>query len=115
MLSHSQLPWQLRHAPALDCRSSAALACALLSGVVLHSGATKKRLGLQGSEYMSPDEIDSILRLQWKSLQGQSPYHEDYYFQASAGRLPAASHLLLKCLCVPPACQTSTAKTLSTA
>ena len=39
------------------------------------------RLAVQGSEYMSPDEIESILRLQWKSLQGQSPYHEDYYFQ----------------------------------
>ena len=40
---------------------------------------TRRRL--QGSQHMSPEEIESILRLQWKSLHGASPYHEDYYYQ----------------------------------
>ena len=34
-----------------------------------------------GSRYMDADEIESILRLQWKSLHGSSPYQEDYYYQ----------------------------------
>lgn len=41
------------------------------------------RRRLQGSQHMSPEEIESILRLQWKSLHGASPYHEDYYYQVS--------------------------------
>lgn len=40
-----------------------------------------QRHRLHGSRYMDADEIDSILRLQWKSLHGSSPYQEDYYFQ----------------------------------
>ncbi|KAA6418002.1 MAG: hypothetical protein FRX49_12002 [Trebouxia sp. A1-2] len=35
-----------------------------------------------GSHYMDPEEIDSILRIQWKSLHGGSPYVEDYYYLA---------------------------------
>lgn len=33
-----------------------------------------------GSHYMDPEEIDSILRIQWKSLHSGSPYVEDYYY-----------------------------------
>ena len=44
---------------------------------------TRRRL--QGSQHMSPEEIESILRLQWKSLHGASPYHEDYYYQVLLG------------------------------
>ena len=36
-----------------------------------------------GSHYMDPEEIDSILRIQWKSLHGGSPYVEDYYYLVS--------------------------------
>ena len=46
---------------------------------------------LQGSQHMSPEEIESILRLQWKSLHGASPYHEDYYYQV---------HRLESCPCM---------------
>ncbi|KAL0039498.1 hypothetical protein WJX79_010600 [Trebouxia sp. C0005] len=35
-----------------------------------------------GSHYMDPEEIDSILRIQWKCLHGGSPYVEDYYYLA---------------------------------
>lgn len=36
-----------------------------------------------GSLYMDPEEIDSILRIQWKSLHSGSPYVEDYYYLVS--------------------------------
>ncbi len=36
-----------------------------------------------GSHYMDPEEINSILRIQWKSLHGGSPYVEDYYYLVS--------------------------------
>ena len=36
-----------------------------------------------GSQYMDPEEIDSILRIQWKSLHTASPYVEDYYYLVS--------------------------------
>jgi len=32
---------------------------------------------------MDPEEIDSILRIQWKSLHSGSPYVEDYYYLVS--------------------------------
>ena len=63
-----------------------------------------------GSYYMDPEEIDSILRIQWKSLHSGSPYVEDYYYLVSQlqslclskpvgalhdGVLPAASGELL--------------------
>lgn len=35
-----------------------------------------------GSQYMDAEEIDSILRIQWKSLHSGSPYAEDYYYLA---------------------------------
>ncbi|CAL8464049.1 g3584 [Coccomyxa elongata] len=35
-----------------------------------------------GSKHMSTDEIEQILRIQWKSLHSGVPYHEDYYYQA---------------------------------
>ena len=35
----------------------------------------------QGTKYMDADEIESILRIQWKSLHSGSPYLEDYYYQ----------------------------------
>ncbi|EIE24972.1 hypothetical protein COCSUDRAFT_83665 [Coccomyxa subellipsoidea C-169] len=35
-----------------------------------------------GSRHMSTDEIEQILRIQWKSLHSGAPYHEDYYYQA---------------------------------
>lgn len=34
-----------------------------------------------GSKFMLPEEIDTILRIQWKSLHNGSPYQEDYYYQ----------------------------------
>lgn len=34
------------------------------------------------SKCMSRDEIDTILRIQWRSLHNGPPYQEDYYFQA---------------------------------
>lgn len=34
-----------------------------------------------GSKHMSTDEIEQILRIQWKSLHSGVPYHEDYYYQ----------------------------------
>ena len=34
------------------------------------------------SEYMDADEIETILRIQWKSLHNGPTYVEDYYFQA---------------------------------
>ena len=46
---------------------------------------------------MSPEEIESILRLQWKSLQGHSPYHEDYYFQVCAVGQHAAAFGVAAC------------------
>ena len=54
---------------------------------------------VQGSQYMSPEEIESILRLQWKSLQGQSPYHEDYYFQVCIGLIQQPSMSPACCHC----------------
>lgn len=33
------------------------------------------------SKYMEPEEIDTILRIQWKSLHNGVPYQEDYYYQ----------------------------------
>jgi DNA topoisomerase 2-associated protein PAT1 len=33
------------------------------------------------SEYMSADEIESILRIQWRTLHNGPPYLEDYYYQ----------------------------------
>lgn len=36
-----------------------------------------------GSLYMDAEEIDSILRIQWKSLHSGSPYAEDYYYLVS--------------------------------
>lgn len=38
-------------------------------------------LRYHGSKFMLPDEIDSILRIQWKSLHNGAPYQEDYYYQ----------------------------------
>lgn len=32
---------------------------------------------------MSTDEIEQILRIQWKSLHSGVPYHEDYYYQVN--------------------------------
>lgn len=37
----------------------------------------------QGSKYMDPEEIESILRIQWKSLHSGASYVEDYYYQVS--------------------------------
>jgi hypothetical protein len=34
-----------------------------------------------GSKHMDAEEIDSILRIQWKSLHNGSVYQEDYYYQ----------------------------------
>ena len=49
-----------------------------------------------GSYYMDPEEIDSILRIQWKSLHSGSAYVEDYYYLVS--QLGYFSRL---CLCNP--------------
>jgi hypothetical protein len=44
-------------------------------------GANRRRFG---SAYMDAEEIDTILRIQWKSLHSGCPYVEDYYYQARA-------------------------------
>jgi hypothetical protein len=44
------------------------------------NGALGRRGGY-GSKYMGGEEIEQILRIQWKSLHSGSPYHEDYYYQ----------------------------------
>jgi hypothetical protein len=31
---------------------------------------------------MGADEIEAILRIQWKSLHSGAPYQEDFYYQA---------------------------------
>lgn len=41
------------------------------------------------SEYMDADEIETILRIQWKSLHNGPAYIEDYYYQVG-GRVLAA-------------------------
>lgn len=35
---------------------------------------------ITGSTYMGAEEIDTILRIQWKSLHSGHPYSEDYYY-----------------------------------
>lgn len=44
------------------------------------NGALGRRHG-GGSKHMAAEEIEQILRIQWKSLHSGSPYHEDYYYQ----------------------------------
>ena len=51
-----------------------------------------------GSYYMDPEEIDSILRIQWKSLHSGSPYVEDYYYLVS--QLGVCSHFAIPGLLV---------------
>ncbi len=54
-----------------------------------------------GSRHMSTDEIEQILRIQWKSLHSGAPYHEDYYYQV----IPlSCSPLLPLFLLCPQAC-----------
>lgn len=45
-------------------------------------GALLARRRMYGSKHMDADEIESILRIQWKSLHSGSPYQEDFYYQA---------------------------------
>lgn len=35
----------------------------------------------QTYKHMDKDEIEQILKIQWKSLYSGSSYHEDYYYQ----------------------------------
>ena len=44
------------------------------------NGALGRRTAY-GSKHMAAEEIEQILRIQWKSLHSGSPYHEDYYYQ----------------------------------
>ena len=44
------------------------------------------------SKYMGRDEIDSILRIQWRSLHNGPPYQEDYYFQVPPPLPPPPLH-----------------------
>ncbi len=37
-------------------------------------------LRMHGSQWMDPDEIESILRIQWRSVHIGQPYLEDYYW-----------------------------------
>lgn len=39
-------------------------------------------LRMHGSQWMDPDEIESILRIQWRSVHIGQPYLEDYYWLA---------------------------------
>lgn len=45
------------------------------------------------SKYMDRDEIDSILRIQWKSLHNGPPYQEDYYYQVNSLNFPPLQHI----------------------
>ena len=48
-----------------------------------------------GSKLMSSEEIDNILRIQYKSLNSGVPYNEDYYFlvgQPSSSTLQCTGH-----------------------
>lgn len=48
-----------------------------------------------GSKLMSSEEIDNILRIQYKSLNSGVPYNEDYYFlvgQSSSSTLQRTGH-----------------------
>ncbi|KAK9831530.1 hypothetical protein WJX81_006306 [Elliptochloris bilobata] len=47
-------------------------------------GALLARRRMYGSWHMDAEEIESILRIQWKSLHSGSPYQEDFYYQAYA-------------------------------
>jgi len=44
--------------------------------------STVARRRLHGSSAMAPDEVDSILRAQWRAVHGGPPYVEDYLYQA---------------------------------
>ena len=46
---------------------------------MMHTPLQRRRL--MGSKYMDAEEIESILRIQWKSLHSGAPYLEDYYYQ----------------------------------
>lgn len=48
-----------------------------------HHGPFRGHHMALGSQYMDAEEIDSILRIQWKSLHSGSPYAEDYYYLVS--------------------------------
>ena len=49
-----------------------------------HHGPSGRNQHLaMGSQYMDAEEIDGILRIQWKSLHSGSPYAEDYYYLVS--------------------------------
>ena len=37
-------------------------------------------LRMHGSQWMDPEEIESILRIQWRSVHIGQPYLEDYYW-----------------------------------
>lgn len=57
----------------------------------LREGAQAQQAGgrqVYESKYMGRDEIDSILRIQWRSLHNGPPYQEDYYFQVRAPPAP---------------------------
>ena len=53
---------------------------------------------MYGSKHMDAEEIESILRIQWKSLHSGSPYQEDFYYQARPLRAP--THI--SCRALPP-------------
>ena len=53
----------------------------MVAGAPLPQTALGRRR-LLGSKHMEAEEIESILRIQWKSLHSGSPYAEDYYYQA---------------------------------
>ena len=42
-------------------------------------------LRMHGSQWMDPDEIESILRIQWRSVHIGQSYLEDYYWLVSVG------------------------------
>lgn len=47
----------------------------------MQPGPPQAQWQYHGSKHMEPEEIDSILRIQWKSLHNGSAYQEDYYYQ----------------------------------
>ena len=48
---------------------------------MMTGNGTLGRRRAYGSKYMAPEDIEQILRIQWKSLHSGCAYIEDYYYQ----------------------------------
>lgn len=48
-------------------------------------------LRMRRSKYMSHEEVEAIVRMQWSATHPQDPYTDDYYHQASQAKADAAT------------------------